>query len=101
MKISFPLSVRHCTAKVQREWTGPAILPSFTFQNDWPEGFQLASAMNFRWPQCVPSNLRTLIPNASTEAIHLMRELLQWDPKKRPSSGQVMSSPLFRSMVYI
>ncbi|CAL8299850.1 unnamed protein product [Merluccius merluccius] len=64
-------------------------------KNDWPEGFQLASAMNFRWPQCVPSNLRTLIPNASTEAIHLMRDLLQWDPKKRPASGQALRYSYF------
>lgn len=47
--------------------------------------------MNFRWPQCVPSNLKTLIPNASPEAIHLMTDLLQWDPKKRPASAQVVS----------
>ncbi|XP_071375477.1 serine/threonine-protein kinase ICK-like [Centroberyx affinis] len=64
-------------------------------KNDWPEGYQLASAMNFRWPQCVPSNLRTLIPNASTEAIHLMRDLLQWDPKKRPASGQALRYSYF------
>ncbi|KPP70215.1 hypothetical protein Z043_110975 [Scleropages formosus] len=57
-------------------------------KNDWLEGYQLAAAMNFRWPQCVPSNLRTLIPNASSEAIHLMRDLLQWDPKKRPTASQ-------------
>ncbi|KAM3862818.1 serine/threonine-protein kinase ICK-like [Diretmus argenteus] len=64
-------------------------------KNDWPEGFQLASAMNFRWPQCVPSNLRTLIPNASAEAIHVMRDLLQWDPKKRPASGQALRYAYF------
>lgn len=63
----------------------------FSLENDWPEGYQLASAMNFRWPQCVPTNLKTLIPNASPEAIHLMTDLLQWDPKKRPASAQVMS----------
>ncbi|KAF3842168.1 hypothetical protein F7725_024119 [Dissostichus mawsoni] len=62
-------------------------------ENDWPEGFHLASAMNFRWPQCVPSNLKTLIPNASPEAIHLMTDLLQWDPKKRPASAQVLVLP--------
>uniref|UniRef100_I3JTH0 non-specific serine/threonine protein kinase n=1 Tax=Oreochromis niloticus TaxID=8128 RepID=I3JTH0_ORENI len=71
-------------------------------KNDWPEGYQLASAMNFRWPQCVPSNLKTLIPNASPEAIHLMTDLLQWDPKKRPASalrysyfhvGQALGTP--------
>lgn len=64
-------------------------------KNDWPEGFQLASAMNFRWPQCVPSNLKTLIPNASPEAIHLMTDLLQWDPKRRPASAQALRYSYF------
>ncbi|CDQ61321.1 unnamed protein product [Oncorhynchus mykiss] len=64
-------------------------------KNDWPEGFQLSLAMNFRWPQCVPSNLRSLTPSASTEAIHLMRDLLQWDPKKRPASAQALRYSYF------
>ncbi|XP_041645994.1 serine/threonine-protein kinase ICK-like [Cheilinus undulatus] len=64
-------------------------------KNDWPEGYQLASAMNFRWPQCVPSNLKTLIPNASPEAIHLMTDLLQWDPKRRPASAQALRYSYF------
>ncbi|XP_029107195.1 serine/threonine-protein kinase ICK-like isoform X2 [Scleropages formosus] len=64
-------------------------------KNDWLEGYQLAAAMNFRWPQCVPSNLRTLIPNASSEAIHLMRDLLQWDPKKRPTASQALRYSYF------
>nr|XP_046210220.1 serine/threonine-protein kinase ICK-like [Oncorhynchus gorbuscha]XP_046210221.1 serine/threonine-protein kinase ICK-like [Oncorhynchus gorbuscha] len=64
-------------------------------KNDWPEGFQLSLAMNFRWPQCVPSNLRSLIPSASTEAIHLMKDLLQWDPKKRPASAQALRYSYF------
>ncbi|XP_023281995.1 serine/threonine-protein kinase ICK-like, partial [Seriola lalandi dorsalis] len=51
--------------------------------------------MNFRWPQCVPSNLKTLIPNASPEAIHLMTDLLQWDPKKRPASAQALRYSYF------
>ncbi|XP_017268231.1 serine/threonine-protein kinase ICK isoform X2 [Kryptolebias marmoratus] len=62
---------------------------------DWPEGYQLASAMNFRWPQCVPINLKTLIPNASPEAVHLMTDLLQWDPKKRPASAQALRYSYF------
>uniref|UniRef100_A0A1A8HJ86 non-specific serine/threonine protein kinase n=1 Tax=Nothobranchius korthausae TaxID=1143690 RepID=A0A1A8HJ86_9TELE len=64
-------------------------------KNDWPEGYQLASAMNFRWPQCVPNNLKTLIPNASPDAIHLMTDLLQWDPKKRPASAQALRYSYF------
>ncbi|XP_062335461.1 serine/threonine-protein kinase MAK isoform X3 [Osmerus eperlanus] len=66
------------------------------FKSDWPEGYQLASAMNFRFPQCVPTHLKTLIPNASPEAIALMRDLLQWDPKKRPTAVQALRYPYFQ-----
>ncbi|XP_036374952.1 serine/threonine-protein kinase MAK-like isoform X2 [Megalops cyprinoides] len=65
-------------------------------KSDWPEGYQLAAAMNFRFPQCVPTNLKTLIPNASNEAIALMRDLLQWDPKKRPTAAQALRYPYFQ-----
>ncbi|XP_047672358.1 serine/threonine-protein kinase ICK-like isoform X2 [Tachysurus fulvidraco] len=64
-------------------------------QNDWPEGCLLAASMGFRWPQCVPTNLATLIPNASSEAIQLMRDLLQWDPIKRPAASQALRYPYF------
>ncbi|XP_033494526.1 serine/threonine-protein kinase MAK isoform X8 [Epinephelus lanceolatus] len=65
-------------------------------KSDWSEGYQLASAMNFRFPQCVPTHLKTLIPNASNEAIALMRDLLQWDPKKRPTAVQALRYPYFQ-----
>ncbi|XP_061416134.1 serine/threonine-protein kinase MAK-like isoform X1 [Lethenteron reissneri] len=65
-------------------------------KTDWPEGHQLAAAMNFRWPQCVPTNLKTLIPNASNEAIHLMRDMLHWEPKKRPNAVQSLRYPYFQ-----
>eukprot|EP00069_Balaena_mysticetus_P021516 bmy_03093T0 len=65
-------------------------------KTDWPEGYQLSSAMNFRWPHCVPNNLKTLIPNASSEAVHLLRDMLQWDPKKRPTASQALRYPYFQ-----
>ncbi|XP_010621154.1 serine/threonine-protein kinase MAK isoform X3 [Fukomys damarensis] len=65
-------------------------------KSDWPEGYQLASSMNFRFPQCVPINLKTLVPNASNEAIHLMAEMLNWDPKKRPTASQALKHPYFQ-----
>ncbi|KAF6114188.1 hypothetical protein HJG60_006542 [Phyllostomus discolor] len=65
-------------------------------KTDWPEGYQLSSAMNFRWPQCVPNNLKTLVPNASSEAIQLLRDMLQWDPKKRPTASQALRYPYFQ-----
>ncbi|XP_061845651.1 serine/threonine-protein kinase ICK isoform X1 [Colius striatus] len=65
-------------------------------KNDWPEGYQLSASMSFRWPQCVPNNLKTLIPNASSEAVQLMRDMLQWDPKKRPTASQALRYPYFQ-----
>ncbi|XP_060720347.1 serine/threonine-protein kinase ICK-like isoform X1 [Tachysurus vachellii] len=64
-------------------------------QSDWPEGCLLAATMGFRWPRCVPMNLASLIPNASSEAIQLMRDLLQWDPIKRPAACQALRYPYF------
>ncbi|XP_073686793.1 serine/threonine-protein kinase MAK isoform X3 [Garra rufa] len=65
-------------------------------KSDWPEGYQLAAAMNFRFPQCVPTPLKTLIPNATNEALDLMKDLLHWDPKKRPSSAKALRYPYFQ-----
>ncbi|XP_044150993.1 serine/threonine-protein kinase MAK [Bufo gargarizans] len=65
-------------------------------KNDWSEGYQLAAAMNFRFPQCVPINLKTLIPNASEEALTLMRDMMLWDPKKRPTASQALRYPYFQ-----
>ncbi|KAM4689784.1 serine/threonine-protein kinase MAK isoform 2-T2 [Discoglossus pictus] len=65
-------------------------------KSDWPEGYQLAASMNFRFPQCVPINLKTLIPNASEEALTLMRDMMLWDPKKRPTASQSLRYPYFQ-----
>ncbi|GAA6092950.1 serine/threonine-protein kinase MAK isoform X4 [Tachysurus ichikawai] len=65
-------------------------------KTDWLEGHQLAASMNFRFPQCVPTPLKTLIPNASNEALTLMKDLLHWDPKKRPTAVQALRYPYFQ-----
>ena len=61
----------------------------FLFQEDWPEGYQLASKMNFRFPQTVAVPLKTLIPNASPDAIRLMTDMMHWNPQRRPTCMQV------------
>ncbi|XP_061739742.1 serine/threonine-protein kinase MAK-like [Nerophis ophidion] len=62
---------------------------------EWSEGYTLATRINFRFPKCVPTSLSSLIPNASEEAITLMKDMLQWDPKKRPSAAQALRYPYF------
>ncbi|GAA28154.2 serine/threonine-protein kinase ICK [Clonorchis sinensis] len=65
-------------------------------KSDWPEGYQLAAAMNFKFPQCAPSCLRTLIPNASSEAIQLIGDMIAWNPKRRPTAREALRRPYFK-----
>ena len=59
------------------------------FQSEWPEGHKLAAAMNFRWPQCVTTPFKQIIPHASDEGLVLLRDMLLWAPEKRPTAQQV------------
>lgn len=64
--------------------------------SSWLEGMKLAAQMNYRFPQFVPTSLAQLIPNASPEAIHLMTDLLKFDPNQRPTSSQALQYPFFQ-----
>ena len=64
-------------------------------QNDWPEGHHLANSMNFRWPQVVGVGLKSKVPNASPDALQLIVDMLQWNPKKRPTASQVTMKYFF------
>ncbi|CAJ1949571.1 unnamed protein product [Sphenostylis stenocarpa] len=42
-----------------------------------------------------PVKLSDIIPNASSEAIDLMTQLLHWDPSRRPDADQSLQHPFF------
>ncbi|KRZ70011.1 Serine/threonine-protein kinase MAK [Trichinella papuae] len=67
-------------------------------REEWPEGYQLASMMNFRFPQCVPIPLETIIVNAKSSAIALLKQLLFWNPQRRPTAVQALRSQYFALM---
>uniref|UniRef100_H2YAB8 non-specific serine/threonine protein kinase n=1 Tax=Ciona savignyi TaxID=51511 RepID=H2YAB8_CIOSA len=62
---------------------------------DWPEGHHLANQMNFRWPQVTGIGLKAKVSNASPEALQLFTDMLQWNPKKRPTASQALRYPYF------
>ncbi|KAK9309176.1 hypothetical protein QLX08_001126 [Tetragonisca angustula] len=66
-------------------------------KDDWPEGYQLAAAMNFKFPNFSRTSLNVLIPNASQEAVILMEDMLQWNPIKRPTAQQSLRYPYFQT----
>ncbi|KAG5459185.1 MAG: kinase-like domain-containing protein, partial [Olpidium bornovanus] len=64
---------------------------------EWKEGMRLAGLMNYRPHQCSPVLLSALIPNAPTEALDLVADLLRFDPHRRPTAQQCLSYPWMRS----
>ncbi|CDW52194.1 serine:threonine protein kinase MAK [Trichuris trichiura] len=65
-------------------------------RDEWPKGYQLAAAMNFRFPQCVAVPLEKLIVGASHDVIILLQQLLSWNPESRPAATQALKNPCFR-----
>ncbi|CAE7442440.1 Mak [Symbiodinium sp. CCMP2592] len=61
----------------------------------WPDGFKLASQINYRFPQFVPTKLETLVPQSNSDGINIMLAMMSWDPAKRPSTAQVLKHPYF------
>ena len=62
----------------------------------WPEGFKLASAMGYQFPSCEGVDLSKYIPNASFEAVQVLKALLQWDPQKRPTASECLDFGYFK-----
>jgi protein kinase len=66
-------------------------------QQNWPEGLKLASQLNFRWPQFTPTSLEVLIPQAGSDGIAVMKNLLTWDPHKRLSANGCLQHQYFEA----
>lgn len=64
-------------------------------QVSWPEGFRLASQINFTFPQMTGIGLSQVVKEASPDAINLMTEMLRYDPQKRPTAQQILQHPYF------
>nr|CAD7437502.1 unnamed protein product [Timema bartmani] len=65
-------------------------------KRDWVEGYQLAGAMNFKFPQFSPTPLSSIVPNASKDGLTLMEDLLRWNPGRRPTAQQALRYPYFQ-----
>ncbi|GAA0138929.1 non-receptor serine/threonine protein kinase [Lithospermum erythrorhizon] len=68
---------------------------------EWGEGLELASAINYQFPQVAGVHLSLLIPSASKDAINLITSLCSWDPCKRPTVMEALQHPFFQSCYYV
>jgi len=65
-------------------------------QNDWPEGYELAKEINYKFPQFRGKKLKNVIKNASESAINLLELMLNFNPSKRPSAVKCLQHPFFQ-----
>ncbi|XVE65403.1 hypothetical protein DITRI_Ditri07aG0177800 [Diplodiscus trichospermus] len=70
-------------------------------KDSWPDGLNLARAINYQFPQFAGVHLSVLIPSASDDAINLITSLCSWDPCKRPTAAETLQHPFFQSCFYI
>ncbi|GKU95916.1 hypothetical protein SLEP1_g9213 [Rubroshorea leprosula] len=70
-------------------------------QDSWPDGLNLARAINYQFPQLAGAHLSALIPSVSKDAIDLITSLCSWDPCKRPTAAEALQHPFFQSCFYV
>ncbi|CAB3410532.1 unnamed protein product [Caenorhabditis bovis] len=63
---------------------------------EWPEGYQLASAMNFRFQQVVATPMEQVVNTISKEGMKLMMDMMLWNPEKRPNANQSLRYKYFQ-----
>eukprot|EP01016_Furgasonia_blochmanni_P051987 TRINITY_DN8249_c0_g1_i1.p1 TRINITY_DN8249_c0_g1~~TRINITY_DN8249_c0_g1_i1.p1 ORF type:complete len:370 (+),score=43.04 TRINITY_DN8249_c0_g1_i1:1221-2330(+) len=68
---------------------------------EWPEGYKLASQAGYKFPRYPPQSLKKLIPNASDEALELIRDMLKYNPAARPTVSQALQYPYFQCRIPI
>ncbi|KAK1378072.1 MAPK related serine/threonine protein kinase [Heracleum sosnowskyi] len=68
---------------------------------DWAYGIELATDINYQFPQLSGVSLSLLMPSASDDAVSLIRSLCSWDPCKRPTALEALQHPFFRSCYYV
>ncbi|KAL3619135.1 hypothetical protein CASFOL_036705 [Castilleja foliolosa] len=70
-------------------------------KTEWSQGLELASAINYQYPQVSGVHLSTLMPGVSQDAVNLISSLCSWDPCKRPTAMEALQHPFFQSCFYI
>lgn len=56
----------------------------------------MATAIQFRFPECQKVDLKSLIPRATEPGQQLLNEFLSWDSEKRPSAQQALKYSFFQ-----
>ncbi|KAK5642564.1 hypothetical protein RI129_008731 [Pyrocoelia pectoralis] len=62
----------------------------------WPEGYQLAGAVGFKFPHFQSTPIVSVVPQASEIGVNLIEILLDWNPARRPSAQAALKHSYFQ-----
>ncbi|KAL7747545.1 hypothetical protein RI367_007142 [Sorochytrium milnesiophthora] len=65
---------------------------------DWKDGHRLAAHMGFKFPHVAPARLSQVVPQASSDALLLIGDLLRFDPSRRPTAAQALQHRYFHPL---
>ena len=65
----------------------------------WNDGIRQANIVGIKFPTCPGTELEKIITEASSEAIDLMKQMLQWDPNKRATAKNLLNHPFFTNHI--
>ena len=71
-----------------------SILGTPTYES-WNDGIQQAKLIGFKFPTNPGTDLEKIIPEASSEAIDLIKQMINWDPNRRSSASNLLKHPFF------
>ncbi|KAG9149356.1 hypothetical protein Leryth_003319 [Lithospermum erythrorhizon] len=63
--------------------------------NTFPEAQNMFQVLGIHYTEISAANLSDVIPNASPEAIDLIKQLCSWDPLRRPTADECLRHPFF------
>lgn len=66
------------------------------FQKHWPDGYQLAGAVGFKFPHFAKTPLCSVVPQASNIGINLIDSMLDWNPSYRPTAQGALKHAYFQ-----
>ncbi|KAI3450822.1 hypothetical protein Pfo_007487 [Paulownia fortunei] len=69
--------------------------------NTFPEATNISRLVDITYSDIMPADLSDIIPNASLEAIDLIKQLCSWDPLKRPTADQCLLHPFFHVATWV
>ena len=65
----------------------------------WNDGIQQAKLIGIKFPNNPGTDLEKIIPNASSDAIDLIKQMINWDPNKRATASNLLNHRFFNKHI--